>query len=414
MDSDAVKTLTELFNSKFANSEKQLEELKTQNAELQTQNSEVLKKIDGLDKLRTDLDEMDGKLDKHDVNILKNSSGLLKQGKEIEDIQKRLVALEKASRGTSAEIAPTGIALETAHAKHLAASKSYFEQVKFLKEKGRIKITFLDTGMWADATGNPDEARIAEALNSDFRFVSGLRRARGARGSAQIALKKPNNFYGSLAEWTQKILAGRRAYRGKFSVQCAVPAEAEALENLLMAYKRESVVFRFDLTLGGTFVIIVNDGRTELRNAYEQAAKPGFDARSEKDAWEKTCTKIFVDNPMALLETNKLSIDDFKKLSEKILIGPREYPKWFLHHGKMLERPPPRVIPPATAEPTQPTDQVNPTEPQSTSLSEANSEKSPRNITWGGQDFRYVEGGLSSSGTVRRRTTWQITCFFTP
>ena len=301
--------------------------------------------------------------------------------------------------------------IETAHAKHLAACKAYFEQIKMLKEKGRIKITFLDTGMWADPTGNPDESRITEALNSEFKFVSGLRKSRGVRGSAVIALKKPNNFYGSLLDWTQKILAGRRAYKGKFSVQCALPAEVEALENLLMAYKREHIIFRFDLTLGGTFVIVVNDGRPELREAYEKASRPGFDARLEKENWEKSCTKIFIDNPLTLLDTSNLSVDDFKKLGEKIQVGPREYPKWFLHKGKIIQRPPPRTQaennqrePAHAHENNQPGPQTssslrNPDTPASTSTQ--------RSVQWGGQDVRIVEGGVTSYGNYGNRNTWQ-------
>ena len=201
------------------------------------------------------------------------------------------------------------------------------------------ELTLINLSDWTDDKGDIDVQKTQGKIGFDFKIMGPIRHGRNNRGTVPIKVQLPSNSRVSLGDFTLNILQNRRSHFGFFSIQPQLPPESEAIEGLLLAYKRKNIIHRFDCTFKGAFAVVLMDGNKDLYEMLKQAQARG-DFRTESREYQKTCTMFYLDNPEEFAKLGNVSLEDFQKLGEKYLNKVNRYVnKYFMSGGKILIRP---------------------------------------------------------------------------
>ena len=217
----------------------------------------------------------------------------------------RIETLENSSTVSISRVDITSNeAVLQAHGDFRRGGHAYRADVEARARLGILRIALLTDDLTQVEMGvkQPQLNNIAHKLGSDIGLFSAVTANRNNFLTFLVKLKQATPTL-TREKW-DKILENRPKFKGELAVSATTPPQHQ-IDPTLFTWKQANVIFNYDTTKKGFYIIHLHDGQKNLI----AVTAPAVPTREALNAYSNTCTRLNVSNPgqLAKLSTPKIT-----------------------------------------------------------------------------------------------------------
>ena len=237
----------------------------------------------------------------------------------------KIIALESSSTNQLTVDLTSNDALIRAYGEFTRGSKEYSADVEARSRLGIVRVTVLGQNLMSVENGVkvPKLNNVAALIGSNFTTLSAV--TENKNGNLSVLIKLTQATATLTKQKFEQILENRKNFKGEIALSTTTPPQ-HLIDTDLMIWKSNNVVFKYDTTKKGFYIIHLNDGLQSLL-AVTAPAQP---TRESITAYENTCTRLNVHNPRELAKLNMPSLTALRKIVRR---------SHFTLHGQVVQNP---------------------------------------------------------------------------
>ena len=217
------------------------------------------------------------------------------------------------------------------------------------KAEGLIKITFTKLEDWTTDNRKVDIKKLITQTAFNMKQFTDLRKNKGSRGFAFFKIDGLNEAIRESK--VNQLLDNRANHRGVLGISPYLPRNITRIESQFISLKKKKVIFRYDVTRSGHYLLSLNDGDHELKLTFEEKVKNGSGTAFYNESWayQQTCSKVIVNSPTHFMTLYNPTLEDLQKLAKyKSDHVPESFDHktvYYIENGKILPAPDNKVPP---------------------------------------------------------------------